>query len=76
MADFLLHPWVIITLVLAVIIGNIAAFKYGSNIKYDPKNKPSSPKKDLERLIELDKAAHSEPETQEHVKKETKKGAG
>ncbi|EGU30798.1 DUF2897 family protein [Vibrio scophthalmi] len=31
--DLLTNPWVIITIVLCVIIGNIAALKYTANMK-------------------------------------------
>lgn len=54
--DFLTSPWVIITLIMCFLIGNVAAFRY-----FTPKNldklKPQN-NDDLERLIELDKKHH------------------
>ncbi|GAB2666040.1 DUF2897 family protein [Vibrio panuliri] len=49
--DLLTNPWVIIAIVLAVIIGNIAALKYTANIKMTqmkkkglyPETKPEKP---------------------------------
>ncbi|EGU48228.1 hypothetical protein VII00023_20977 [Vibrio ichthyoenteri ATCC 700023] len=46
--DLLTNPWVIITIVLCVIIGNIAALKYTANMKMgqvkkrDPQEKQAS----------------------------------
>ncbi|WP_104402045.1 DUF2897 family protein [Vibrio penaeicida] len=54
--EFLTNPWVIITIVLAVVIGNIAALKYTAKMKFTP---PGKGKKDLDRLNELDKKAHT-----------------
>lgn len=50
--DILTNPWVIITLVMAVLIGNIVAFKYMT-----PKNLDQYKKRDndIDKLIELDK---------------------
>ncbi|PKF79104.1 DUF2897 domain-containing protein [Vibrio sp. vnigr-6D03] len=50
--EFLTNPWVIITIVLAVVIGNIAALKYTAKMKFTPSDKEKS---DLDRLNELDK---------------------
>ncbi|GLQ75183.1 DUF2897 family protein [Vibrio penaeicida] len=52
--EFLTNPWVIITIVLAVVIGNIAALKYTAKMKFTPSKRES----DLDRLNELDKKAH------------------
>ncbi|MBA5763680.1 DUF2897 family protein [Vibrio sp. 404] len=43
--DLLTNPWVIIAIVLAVIIGNIAALKYTANMKMGQTKKrtPSMP---------------------------------
>ena len=43
--DLLTNPWVIIAIVLAVIIGNIAALKYTANMKMGQTKKrtPSTP---------------------------------
>ncbi|OLQ91720.1 DUF2897 domain-containing protein [Vibrio panuliri] len=49
--DLLTNPWVIIAIVLAVIIGNIAALKYTANMKMTqmkkkglyPETKPEKP---------------------------------
>ncbi|HAS62586.1 MAG TPA: DUF2897 domain-containing protein [Vibrio sp.] len=43
--DLLTNPWVIIAIVLAVIIGNIAALKYTANMKMrqTQKKTPSTP---------------------------------
>jgi hypothetical protein len=54
--DFLTSPWVIITLIMCFLIGNVAAFRYFTpkNLdKFKPKNND-----ELERLIELDKKHH------------------
>ncbi len=51
--DFLTSPWVIITIIMCFLIGNIAAFKY-----FTPKNLDKFKLRregELDRLIELDK---------------------
>ncbi|SHE93655.1 hypothetical protein [Vibrio gazogenes] len=56
--DFLASPWFIITVVISIIIGNIAALKY-----LTPKNLDKLKKRqgnDLDRLIELDKKHQQE----------------
>ncbi|MCE0494475.1 DUF2897 domain-containing protein [Vibrio salinus] len=68
--DILTSPWVIIPLIMIILIGNMAAFKY-----LTPKNLDAYKKKesDLDRLIELDKKrrkALNDEET-ENKKKDT-----
>ncbi|MDW6093533.1 DUF2897 family protein [Vibrio rhizosphaerae] len=56
--DFLTSPWFIITVVISIIVGNVAALKY-----LTPKNLDQLKKKqenDLDRLIELDKKHQQE----------------
>ncbi|CAM3748555.1 hypothetical protein VA7868_00631 [Vibrio aerogenes CECT 7868] len=51
--DILTSPWFIITIVISIIVGNVAALKY-----LTPKNLEQFKKKpndDLDKLIELDK---------------------
>jgi hypothetical protein len=51
--DFLTSPWVIITIIMCFLIGNIAAFKY-----FTPKNLDKFKLRredEFDRLIELDK---------------------
>ncbi len=67
--DFLTSPWVIITIIMCFLIGNIAAFRYFTpkNLdKFKPKNND-----ELNRLIELDKK-HQET-LHNHSDKTTKK---
>ncbi|PFG55624.1 Protein of unknown function (DUF2897) [Vibrio sp. ES.051] len=54
MLELLTNPWVIITVVLSVVIGNIAALKYTANMKLGQMDK--SRKNDLDQLNKLDKA--------------------
>ncbi len=56
--DFLTSPWFIITIVMAFLIGNIAAFKYISPKHLDKLTKPKNDQ--LDRLIELDKKHHQQ----------------
>ena len=58
--DLLFNPWVISIVVICVIVGNIAALKYTSQIKYEEFMK----KKDLDRLNQLDKERHDEHQTE------------
>ncbi|MGO1298603.1 MAG: DUF2897 family protein [Vibrio sp.] len=44
--ELLLNPWVIIIAVLCVIIGNIAALKYTSKIKFEQWQKKTPPSED------------------------------
>ncbi|WP_217520782.1 DUF2897 family protein [Vibrio metschnikovii] len=53
--DFLFNPWVISIAAMSLIIGNLAALKYLSKIKFQPMSK----KKDFEKLSELDKKLQS-----------------
>ncbi len=50
--EFLTNPWVIIIVVLAVVIGNIAVLKYTANMKMTTSEKRKS---DLDKLNELNK---------------------
>ncbi|WED21131.1 DUF2897 family protein [Vibrio sp. JC009] len=68
MVEFLTNPWVIILLVVGVVGGNIAALKYTAKVKFGPMGGPQSQKSDLDRLNELDKAAH--PEKHQDTKKD------
>ncbi len=65
--DILTSPWFIITVIMAFLIGNIAAFKY-----LTPKNiERLKPKNDqLDRLIELDKKHHQQLNPSEKQEKE------
>ncbi|ENM5832128.1 DUF2897 family protein [Vibrio metoecus] len=49
--EILFNPWVISFIVVAVIVGNIAALKYTANMKVGQMGKKS----ELDRLNELDK---------------------
>ncbi|WP_139070926.1 DUF2897 family protein, partial [Vibrio breoganii] len=49
--DLLFNPWVIITIVVSVIVGNIAALKYTANMKVGTMSRDQ--KDDIERLKEL-----------------------
>ncbi|MGY0075614.1 MULTISPECIES: DUF2897 family protein [Vibrio] len=48
--DILTSPWVIIIIVVAVVVGNIAALKYTAKMKMGQTSKKS----ELDRLNELD----------------------
>ncbi|EGR1072865.1 DUF2897 family protein [Vibrio cholerae] len=48
--EILFNPWVISLIVVAVIVGNIAALKYTANMKFGQIDKKS----ELDRLNELD----------------------
>ncbi|GAA5645448.1 hypothetical protein VPR01S_03_02930 [Vibrio proteolyticus NBRC 13287] len=50
MMDILTSPWVIIIIVVAVVVGNIAALKYTAKMKMGQTSKKS----ELDRLNELD----------------------
>ncbi|BCL70735.1 conserved hypothetical protein [Vibrio nigripulchritudo MADA3029] len=50
--EFLTNPWVIIIIVLAVVIGNIAALKYTAKMKFTQVERGKS---DLDKLNDLDK---------------------
>lgn len=50
MMDILTNPWVIIIIVVAVVVGNIAALKYTAKMKMGQTSKKS----ELDRLNELD----------------------
>lgn len=60
MIEWLLNPWVISIIVLAVVFGNIAALKYTANMKMGRMDKRHSEKSDLDKLNELDKKRHKE----------------
>lgn len=62
MAEILTNPWVIIIVVLAVIIGNIAALKYTAKMKFGPMDTNSKRQSDIDKLTALDKAAHGNRE--------------
>jgi hypothetical protein len=51
--DFLSSPWVIISIIMCFLIGNVAAFRYFTPKNLDKFKSKSS--QDLDRLIELDK---------------------
>ncbi|MCG3725366.1 DUF2897 family protein [Vibrio cincinnatiensis] len=51
--DFLLNPWVISIIAMSVIVGNLAALKHLSKIRFQQKEKS-----DLDKLNELDKKLH------------------
>ncbi|CAH0524999.1 DUF2897 family protein [Vibrio hippocampi] len=55
MIEWLFSPWVIICVVVAVVVGNIAALKYTANMKFGQGPKPGSREHNLDRLNELDK---------------------
>ncbi|MBY6198842.1 DUF2897 family protein [Vibrio hangzhouensis] len=67
MIEWLFSPWVIIIIVLAVVIGNIAALKHTANMKFDQNPKVQSRKQQLDRLNELDKKKYGDQD-------KTKKG--
>ncbi|EOX3348509.1 DUF2897 family protein [Vibrio cholerae] len=52
--EILFNPWVISLIVVAVIVGNIAALKYTANMKFGQIDKKS----ELDRLNELDQQRH------------------
>lgn len=54
MIEWFFNPWVIICVVVAVVVGNIAALKYTANMKMGQGPKPGSRQHDLDRLNELD----------------------
>ncbi|SJN54901.1 hypothetical protein VR7878_00982 [Vibrio ruber DSM 16370] len=56
--DFLTSPWFIITVVISIIVGNVAALKYLTPKNLDKLNK--NHKNDLDRLLELDKKHQQE----------------
>ncbi|WP_428771861.1 DUF2897 family protein [Vibrio sp.] len=58
--DFLTNPWVITLIVVSVIIGNIALLKYTANMKFG-----DSERKALDRLNELDKKRHGNPDNKD-----------
>ncbi|GAL19839.1 DUF2897 family protein [Vibrio maritimus] len=60
MIEWLFNPWVIIIVVLAVVIGNIAALKYTANMKFQQSDKVMSRKQQLDRLNELDKQKYGD----------------
>jgi hypothetical protein len=68
MIEWLFNPWVIIIVVLAVVIGNIAALKYTANMKFQQSDKISSRKNQLDRLNELDKQKYGDNPNDEHNK--------
>lgn len=75
--EFLLNPWVITIIVLAVVIGNIAALKYTAKMKFGPMNADTGRKEksQLDRLNELDRAAHPEAHKDQGNNQEKKKDA-
>ncbi len=56
--EWLLNPWVIIIVVVAVVVGNIAALKYTANMKMTHMSKHQKSQSDLDKLNELDKHRH------------------
>lgn len=60
MIEWLFNPWVIIIVVLAVVIGNIAALKHTANMKLNQSDKVDSRKNQLDRLNELDKQKYGD----------------
>ncbi|MCG3730897.1 DUF2897 family protein [Vibrio cincinnatiensis] len=62
--DFLLNPWVISIIAMSVIIGNLAALKYLSKIRFQRKEKS-----DLDKLNELDKKLYPHLSKQSEDKK-------
>ncbi|GMQ47374.1 DUF2897 family protein [Vibrio sp. 10N] len=68
MIEWLFNPWVIIIVVLAVVIGNIAALKYTANMKFQQSDKVNSRKNQLDRLNELDKQKYGDKPSDEKNK--------
>ena len=68
MIEWLFNPWVIIIVVLAVVIGNIASLKHTANMKFDQSDKLDSRKNQLDRLNELDKKKYGDTPNDEHNK--------
>ncbi|GAL33011.1 hypothetical protein JCM19240_6443 [Vibrio maritimus] len=68
MIEWLFNPWVIIIVVLAVVIGNIAALKHTANMKFQQGDKVDSRKNQLDRLNELDKQKYGDNPNDEHNK--------
>lgn len=62
MIEWLFNPWVIIIVVVAVVIGNIAALKHTANMKFNQEESLRSRKHELDRLNELDKQKHGDDE--------------
>ncbi|WP_017189297.1 DUF2897 family protein [Vibrio harveyi] len=58
MIEILTNPWVIIIIVLSIVVGNIAALKYTTKMKFGQMDK--SRKNDLDKLNELDKERYGE----------------
>jgi uncharacterized membrane protein (DUF106 family) len=56
--EWLLSPWVIIIVVVAVVVGNIAALKYTANTKMTHMSKHRKSQSELDKLNELDKHRH------------------
>ena len=54
--EFLTNPWVIICIIVAFLVGNIATLRYIGKI--DPINRNSDEKSDLDKLNELDRKRH------------------
>ncbi len=67
--DIFSSPWVIISLIMIVLIGNMVAFKYltPKNLE-DYQKKLKNKDKDIDRLIELDKKRRKESEEQKDKK--------
>ncbi|ASI88806.1 MULTISPECIES: DUF2897 family protein [Vibrio] len=68
MIEWLFNPWVIIIVVVAVVIGNIAALKHTANMKFNQEDNVRSRKHELDRLNELDKQKYGDDD------KDIKKG--
>lgn len=54
MVEFLFNPWVITIIIVAILVGNLAALKYSAKVTFDAHSKNGN-KQDLDKLIQLDK---------------------
>lgn len=68
--DLLMNPWVIFFIVLAIIIGNMAALKNADKIRLNQKKREPS---DLEKLNTIDKKRHPEAKEEPPADKTEKK---
>ncbi len=50
--EWLLNPWVIVTIVMAIMIGNLMALKYLGKASFSKQTKTT---KNIDKLLELDK---------------------
>jgi hypothetical protein len=58
--DIPLTPVIIFIILVAIIVGNVAALKHASHLRTGWMKKQQEQKSDLERLRELDKKHHPE----------------